>query len=195
LGKPYDSDLNQLPETYRWATEVSIDRLVNPLLAATSLPLVTVGSGGSFTTADFAAALHRGQTGMLASAQTPMEAASAPLHLRSLAVLLVTAGGKNPDVLGVFERLVVREPRRFLVLCTAVRSPLARLAAKYRFVEFLEFDLPSGKDGFLATNSLLASVILLCRGYTQAFGASPPLAGQPFRPPRYGRPLRWNSPD
>jgi fructoselysine-6-P-deglycase FrlB-like protein len=171
LGKPYDSELNQLPETYRWAANAPIDRLVKSLCAASSLPLLAVGSGGSFTTAEFAAALHRERTGALASAQTPMEASAASLDLRSMAVLLATAGGKNPDALGAFQRLVVREPRRFLVLCMSVRSPLARLAAKYRFVDCLEEDLPSGKDGFLATNSLLASVVLLTRAYAEAFGA------------------------
>lgn len=161
MGKPYDSELNQLPETYQWAARTPIDRLVCSLRATFSLPLIAVGSGGSFTTADFAALMHRERTGNLAVAQTPMESVAAALDLRSMAVLVATAGGKNPDVLGAFQRLVVREPRRFLVLCMSARSLLAKLAAKYRYVEFLEVDLPSGKDGFLATNSLLASVVLL----------------------------------
>jgi fructoselysine-6-P-deglycase FrlB-like protein len=170
LGKPYDSELDQLSETYRWAASTPIDPLVTSLRAASSLPLIAVGSGGSFTTAEFAATLHREHAGVLASPHTPMEAVAAALDFRSMAVLVATAGGKNPDVLGAFQRLVVREPRRFLVLCMNGRSPLARLAARYRFVEFLEVDLPSGKDGFLATNSLLASVVLLTRAYAEAFG-------------------------
>jgi hypothetical protein len=171
LGKPYDSELDQLPETYRWAMLAPIDRLVTALRACSSFPLVTVGSGGSFTTADFAAGLHRERTGALACAQTPMEAVAASLDHRSLAVLLATASGKNPDVLGAFQQLVLREPRRFLVLCTSPRSPLARLAAEYRYVDFVEAEVPSGRDGFLATNSLLASCVLLARAYAEAFGA------------------------
>jgi hypothetical protein len=41
----------------------------------------------------------------------------------------------------------------------------------------IDFDLPVGRDGFLATNSLLASVVLLARTYTEAFapcGGLPP---------------------
>jgi fructoselysine-6-P-deglycase FrlB-like protein len=178
LGKPYDSELDQLPKTYRWALNTSIDPLVTSLRAASSVPLVAVGSGGSFTTAEFAAILHREQTGFLASAQTPMEAVVASLDLRSMAVLVATAGGKNPDVVGAFQHLIVREPRRLLVLCMSRRSPLARLATKYRFVELLEIDLPSGKDGFLATNSLLASVVLLTRAYAEAFGNPDRLPGR-----------------
>jgi fructoselysine-6-P-deglycase FrlB-like protein len=171
----YESELAQLPETYEWAVQTPIDHLVSSLHAIPSLPLVAVGSGGSFTTAEFAATLHRERTGILASAQTPLEAAAAALAFRSMAVLLATAGGKNPDVLGAFQHLVTREPRRFLVLCLSSRSPLARVAAKFRFVDFIEIDLPSGKDGFLATNSLLASVVLLTRAYAEVLKTREPL--------------------
>ena len=144
-------------------------------MSAASLPLVAIGSGGSFTTADFAAALHRTFSRKLASAMTPMEAAVPSLDLRGMAVLLATAGGKNPDVLAAFRGLAVREPRRFIVLCMTVGSPLARLGAKYPFVDYIEADLPSGKDGFLATNSLLASTVLLVRAYDEVFGTPCPL--------------------
>lgn len=170
MGKPYDLELRQLNATYRWAMKASIDRLAKPLSSAVSLPLVAVGSGGSLTTADFAAALHQRFSGKLASAMTPMEAAVSSLDLRGMAVLLATAGGKNPDVLAAFRGLVVREPRRFIALCMTVGSPLARLGARYPFVDCVEADLPSGKDGFLATNSLLASTVLLVRAYDEAFG-------------------------
>src|SRR5262245_37046615 len=175
LGKPYESELENLPDAYRWAIQVPLDPLVTPLRAAASLPLVTVGSGGSFTTADFAATLHREFSGRLASAMTPLEAVATGLDLRTIAVLLATAGGKNPDVLGSFRQLAVREPRRFIVLCMSVRTPLTRLAADFPFADLVELDIPSGKDGFLATNSLLASVVLLVRGYAAACGVAVPL--------------------
>jgi fructoselysine-6-P-deglycase FrlB-like protein len=178
LGKPYDSEVDQLAQTYRWATKAPIDGFASALRACSSLPLVAIGSGGSFTTAEFATGLHREQTGFLASAQTPMEAVAASLDHRSLAVLLATAGGKNPDVLGAFQQLVLREPHRFLILCTSPRSPLARLAAKYRYVDFVDADLPSGKDGFLATNSLLASCVLLARAYAEALSVSQSLPAE-----------------
>lgn len=170
LGKPYSSELSQLDSTYNWAIQAPIEQLVAALRACSSIPLVAVGSGGSFTTADFAAGLHREASGVLATAQTPMEAVSTALDYRSLAVLLATAGGKNPDVLGAFQQLILREPRRFLVLCSSVGSPLSRIAAKYRYIDFIETDLPTGKDGFLATNSLLASCVLLARAYSHAMG-------------------------
>lgn len=172
MGKPYDLELSQLDGTYRWAVEAPVDELCRALRSASSLPLLAVGSGGSLTTADFAAGLHRDFSGMLGSAMTPMEATVPSLELRGMAVLLATAGGKNPDVLAAFRGLASREPRRLIVLCMSVGSPLGRLATKRGFVDLIEAELPSGRDGFLATNSLLASTVLLARAYNQACGVT-----------------------
>src|SRR6185369_1047181 len=49
-------------------------------------------------------------------------------------------------------------------------SRVASLAARYRMVDFICFDLPTGKDGFLATNSLLAFGVLLSRAYLDVSG-------------------------
>ncbi len=50
-----------------------------------------------------------------------------------------------------------------------MNSPLGKVARRYPFVNLLELDLPTGKDGFLATNSLLAFSIILIRAYAAAF--------------------------
>ena len=170
LGKPYLSELNQLPATLRWAMKQPLEKLVRPIQAASCFPLIAVGSGGSFSTADFACFLHRELTQRVALPLTPMEAAGTGIDIRSQAVLLATAGGKNPDVLGTFRTVAAHEPRRFIVLCMSLETPLARLASRFSFVDFVEFDLPTGNDGFLATNSLLASTVLLARSYSEALG-------------------------
>ncbi len=97
---------------------------------------------------------------------TPLEAVATPQSFRSGTVLMLTAGGKNPDVLGAFRRIMAREPHKLVILCAKVGSPLGRLAARHPSVEFAEFEPPAGKDGFLATNSLLASAIVLLRAYS-----------------------------
>lgn len=112
---------------------------------------------------------------MLAMAATPLEAVATPQILRRTSVLLLTGGGRNPDVLGAFRRLVEREPRRLIVMCTRLGSPLAAVAATYPWVDIAEFDSPAGKDGFLATNSLLASAVLLVRSYAESLAAAMPL--------------------
>lgn len=168
MGRPYDDELRELPKTYQWATEVPVQSLSNAIRRALDLPLVAVGSGGSLTVANFAASLHGTLTGSSASAQTPLEAIASGFELRRFAVMLVTAGGGNPDVVGSFKHLASKEPCRLIVLCLRIGSPLAQHAKRFPFVDFIEFDAPWGRDGFLATNSLIASTVLLTRAYSAA---------------------------
>jgi hydroxymethylpyrimidine pyrophosphatase-like HAD family hydrolase len=49
------------------------------------------------------------------------------------------------------------------------KSPLADLCKKYQFSDYCGFEIPTQKDGFLATNSLLATMILLTRCYQNIF--------------------------
>jgi len=175
VGRPYAEEMDHLVETYDWAAVAPLGALPPAIRRAAAKPLVAVGSGGSYTTASFAAASHRHYASILATAMTPLEVVSTPQSLREVSIFLATAGGGNPDVIGAFEKLICREPKRFLVLCAREGSPLARKALKHPDVDFTEFDPPSGKDGFLATNSLLASVMLIVRAYAAAFDAPEPL--------------------
>jgi hypothetical protein len=81
---------------------------------------------------------------------------------------MFTAGGKNPDIMGAFARLIEREPRTLTVVCTRNQSPIAQLATKCKNARAFEFDIPTGKDGYLATNSLLATLLLITRAYEAA---------------------------
>jgi hypothetical protein len=131
------------------------------------MPLLAVGSGGSYTTAHLACGLHERHFRYPAAPVTPLELASTGIDLREAAILLLTAGGKNPDILAAADAAVLRDTRRVAVLCATTESELARRLARFSSVEVCDFDLPSGGDGFLATNSLLASCVLLIRAYSE----------------------------
>ncbi|KKL54587.1 hypothetical protein LCGC14_2263920, partial [marine sediment metagenome] len=145
-----------------------VELLEHALRQASSLPLVAVGSGGSLTAAHFAAYVHTEYTGQLALAATPLDIATSAMAMRPLGALILTASGKNPDIIGAFRNMVSREPRSLTIVTTSGQSPLARAASKYDFVNFVGLEIPSGKDGFLATNSLIATCLLLMRGYSAA---------------------------
>lgn len=169
MGKPYSSELNRLAATYNWAMNVDISGLTAAISSSSQVPLLAIGSGGSLTAANFATLLHNKYTGNVAKAVTPLELVFSGINLRDVSVLFLSAGGRNPDIINAFKRVIVREPYRFIVMCASSDSELSRLAITHRFVDTLNFLLPSGKDGFLATNSLLAFSILLCRAYAHAF--------------------------
>ena len=82
MGRPYVEELSRLAETYNWALSAPVEALSNAVRSASSHPLVAVGSGGSYTTAQFAAAVHRQYTVWVRfgddSAGSRVDAANAP---------------------------------------------------------------------------------------------------------------------
>ena len=175
MGKPYAKELDWFPESYRVGIEQG-KRLTpaafGPLLEN---PLVAIGSGGSLTAAHLAVLLHIERTGELARAMTPLEVISARLNANKCSFLFLTAGGSNPDILGSYRHVIRREPAALLAICARQSSKLARIASRLSDAGVIDFDLPSGKDGFLATNSLLATGAALVMGYDSKKGASDPL--------------------
>lgn len=83
--------------------------------------------------------------------------------------MLFTAGGRNHDVLSSFIQAAHLEPRELVALCTRKNTPLAKLATNYGYAHMIELDVPTRKDGFLATNSLLATILVIARSYIENF--------------------------
>lgn len=158
-----------MPETFSWAMREDIAELVRAIKASCTTGLICIGSGGSYSAAVLASWIHQEYTGQLGLPATPLQAARTAA-VRNSATLILSAGGRNPDVLGVLRHILKQEPRALGVICLAKGSPLADLCADYRFVHCAEFAPPAGKDGFVATNSLLAMIVLLWRAYAEVLG-------------------------
>ncbi len=173
MGRPYETEIENLPETYRFAAHAPIDSLTRAINASMAGPLIAVGSGGSLSAARFAVALHQRRCRRVAKAMSPLESFAFAIANADVSVLLLTAGGGNPDILSAFESVVVQEPAHITVLTGCSGSKLARLVARYRHVEYCELAPPGGGDGFLATNSLLAFCVALTRAYGAAQGFFP----------------------
>ena len=168
MGRPYSTELDELDQTYRWALEASIDALAETFAAGAQSSLLTVGSGGSLTAAHFAAHLHTKLTGKIAQVTTPYELISSTLSLENSTVLVLSAGGSNPDVLACVREVANRQPENLAAITTRTDSPLGDQLRELAWPSIFEFDAPIRKDGFLATNSLLATVILMARAYAKA---------------------------
>jgi glucosamine 6-phosphate synthetase-like amidotransferase/phosphosugar isomerase protein len=142
---------------------------------------VAVGSGGSLTAAHFAALLHRRRHLTFARAATPLELFVSEPGLGKGAALLLSASGKNRDILAALAACTTSGTAALATLCTRRNSPLAAAAKSYARSHVFEEDLPAGEEGLLATNSLLATAVLLARayGYTipDRFQDSPPDPG------------------
>jgi fructoselysine-6-P-deglycase FrlB-like protein len=116
-------------------------------------PLIAIGSGGSQSTAVLLADLHQIQFGQVAKADTPLIARNYLRTLKSLAIVLISGGGRNPDILGVAKIAVECEPQCLISLCATKESPLAGIVEGFARGFSFDFALPTRKDGFLATKT------------------------------------------
>lgn len=158
----------KFPETFAWATQTDIRPIRTVIQSASQLPLRAIGSGGSLTTAHALCYFHQLYTRQIAAVATPIEAICDPLN-SGVSHWLLSAGGNNVDVLAAARILIRREPCQIAVLCGRVESRLEMLCRAHPFADFLLFPTPTGKDGFLATNSLLGFTALIARAYMEEF--------------------------
>ena len=169
MGRPFSLDLKELPGTYTWALdEPNLGPLERAIASAGEASMVYVGSGGSFTGCLFGAQLHTAFAGRLSRAATPLDAASIT-NWTNTGAMVLTAGGRNPDVLGIFRYLVANEPPVLGGICAKRGSPLGEVASLYSYTELLECEPPAGRDGFLATKSTIAACVFLYRAYAKVF--------------------------
>ena len=178
MGRPYSKELDMIPPTYAWANRAPIGDLVELVKRCAEYPLYAVGSGGSFTSATFASALHQ-QGGKISKCMTPLEFVWHP-HLDGDArVAIVTAGGNNKDILASFDKAVASAPLTGIV-STATKSRLIRRAGGTKNVLVHAACPPSGRDGFLATNSLISTMLWLSRAYIEELSL-------PYEIPKFAR--------
>lgn len=168
MGRPYDGEMNAMRGTYEWAMSSDVGTLTDFAAAAVGSPLYAVGTGGSLTAATLAAALHH-DTGSAAEALTPLAFLDRErLDCSAASVLLFTAGGANVDMLAALDRAVALRPATLCLVCMSPRSKAARVVSRARGARLQAARVPAGRDGFLATNSLIAMSVWACRAYGEA---------------------------
>lgn len=172
MGKPYQSELAALPATLAWAMAQDIRPLTGFLRESAGQPLLATGSGGSLSAAKLAAAFHQESGAGLGKSVTPLELVAQRGVHATAAHLLLSAGGANTDILGAFRHLVRHELGRVAILTARGDSSLGKLAKRFPSTVCQELEPPSGRDGFLATNSLVTFSVVLARAYISAFETS-----------------------
>jgi len=168
LGKPYDKELEKLSEIYDWAIKTPITELEAFFKKSAKTPMYVIGSGGSFSATTFTTMLHQ-QIGTIARCLTPLEFLGYENIDRNCSILIITAGGNNKDILSSFDKAVELKPKYLGILCASTNNKLTQKASKVQNVFIHAIKLPIGKDGFLATNSLLATIIWITRAYIENF--------------------------
>lgn len=159
----YAAELELLDATYAVVRSGDNDELSALVERLADVPTVFVGSGGAFTLAQLAADLHQHYTGHLGRAMTPLECSTTAFH-GDTAIVMFTASGRHPDA-----ALAIRAAKRTLPSTIAVITlrPEGELPSDLRGdrIKVITVPCPVKKDGFLATNSVLAMATALVRAY------------------------------
>lgn len=165
MGKPFNSELEKLHDTIRWAEEQDVSILSEFLFVENrQTPLVCVGSGGSLSACHYAAQLYQQRNGVLAEAMTPLQLmCSGREIIRNSKLLFLSASGKNKDILNAIKYGIKYNETGMMSLTLRKNNPTEELLASHSKVLRWCQDIPSEKDGFLATNSLVATFTLLCK--------------------------------
>ena len=161
MGRSYTREINEFEHTYTHALNTSIEKLTDFVSSVSSTPLYVIGSGGSLTTSVLVSTMHQ-EVGFMAKHITPLEFLMSKIG-QDISVLIVSAGGNNKDILSAFDKAVAAEPTNLGVLCASTNNQLTRKVELSPCI-FL-CDEAMKKDGFLATNSLIAMSVWLIRAY------------------------------
>lgn len=165
MGKAFATELVALTDTLSWALSCDVTMLEQFVADVADRPLVAIGSGGSSTACHLAALLHRARHQRPALHTTPLDVLSVPAGLHRAGVFLASASGKNKDVLAALEACIAEEAPAVAAVTLRAQSPLREAAASYGRSRVFAADVPTGKDGYLATNSLVATCVLIARAY------------------------------
>ena len=162
----YELEVDRLDDVYKVALEEDVSQLVSFVEKCLDRPLLTVGSGGSFTSAKFAAWLHRRFTDRMAMAAYPLEVIRN--QTMEHGTLYFSAQGSNKDILCSFQHSVDIGTSPLSALVMSKDSPLEVLAEKYTNSKPICYSNQQYRDGFLAVATIMASSVLLLRAYTIA---------------------------
>ena len=165
MGKPFKGELEILSSTIEWAEGQDVTCLSKFLFGEDrQTPLVCIGSGGSLSACHYAAQLYQRLNGVLAEAMTPLQLMFAGQDIICNSKLLfLSASGKNKDILNVIKYGLKYNEMGMMSLTLRRNNPTEVLLEQYPKVQRWCENIPSEKDGFLATNSLAATFTLLCK--------------------------------
>ena len=168
MAKPYNSEITKLADTFAWSKTADIILLRQAIRTAADASILAIGSGGSLTVAHALVSFQQRFTGRISTVATSLEAIL-ELPKTDVASWLISAGGNNGDILAAAKEIIASEPHQVAVLCGRKDSRLSRLCSQHPFVDLLIYPPPAGKDGFLATNSVLGFTALLARAFSEEY--------------------------
>lgn len=168
MGKCFEGELENVSRTYEKAMMTNVENIKKFLGMTIDDNILLIGSGGSFSVASTLEYFFR-RWCSITKAITPFSLETYASQINKTNFILLTAGGRNSDSLNSYKFVSDLEPRNLLTICMTENAPIKRMQKNNLHNHYFEFDLPSKKDGFLAVNSLLASIILVSKALFELY--------------------------
>lgn len=168
MGRSYANEVKEFSETYAWSLDCDISAVTEELARVRGIPSMSVGSGGSYTAAAMHAFLTRYYLGTVSTSLTPQDVMHLPTRLEEASIWLFSASGGNIDILNAAQALLSKEPAGLSILSMQTASRVGKLISEYPEGKAFEYTPPGKRDGYLATNSLLATCMILYRAFAEA---------------------------
>lgn len=169
MGKDYKKEIQNLDIIYNAALKVDISIISDFIQTCFDVPCLSIGSGGSYSVASaYEYLLTIG--GGIAKRITPIELKNYEIQLKHMSAILFTAGGKNHDSLNAYQYLMESEPCAILTCCLNSNATIKKRQKENRHNYYFEYQMPIRKDGYLAVESIVTYLVLLCRAFQDVTG-------------------------
>lgn len=165
MGKPFARELEHLPSTIKWASTQDVTELRTFMVNTPNVPLLCIGSGGSSSACYFASILYRDFCGVAVAITPLMLQQMNAITLTLSKQLYISASGNNKDIIQAFKKGSSFNESCSASLCTSTRNKLESQALSKPNHQLFHYNSPIGKDGFLATNSLVAFFVFLIKAF------------------------------
>jgi len=160
MRSTYNDELGMLAETYQRALGFDIGGFVELRAAIAGQPTLFVASGGALAVAELAAERHAVVHGQIATAVTPLSLVGEGT-IRHAAVVAISARAAHPDI--GFALRAARIRHNYPVGLVTQRSVEELEPALVRQLTTIVHVSNLRRDGFIATNSVLALATLFIR--------------------------------
>ena len=158
--KLFDKKISQFPDIVSWAKNLDVTEL-GKFLANDNTNKLFMASGGSYSAAAFAELLSIKKQ-IMAHAMTPHFYLTSGFDQISAQSLLISASGANNDICRTFEAGIAHQQEMRAVTLSS-KGRLQSLMNDFQKGKVYSYDIPTGRDGFLSTNTVLSFHILLYR--------------------------------
>ncbi len=171
MGKPFENEIKLLNNSFEWASKIDIKQIQEFLFENIDRPLIIVGSGGSLSICSLISVMHK-SIGYNATVLSPFGLFCSREIINNSKIILISSSGKNSDIQFAYKEAKKNNPFNVLAVCMKSKSILSSIISPSHLI--WENDIPTGKDGFLATNTLLAYFIIFSRVYKDFFNIDIP---------------------